>query len=149
VTPDATAASDATAATAGPRLRGRPRVQLAVAAMVGLGVISIWPLRLVGRHPHDDILLHLGGGLALALALTALCPRATHAIVLLVGAASVVWEPVEWWLGTQILATMPTLTAWLLREDTLFDISLGILGALLAMLLAGRYRPQPRPPPTD
>jgi len=112
-------------------------------ALLALVVVAVWPVGIVPSYVHDDGTIHFAGGAALTLLLAASIPREDHAIAAAVAAAGVLWEPAEWWLYRcyQWIGTCEyaSLQERMLGQDTLADMTLVALGALVALIVIGRY----------
>jgi len=119
------------------------RLLVAGSALLAVAVIAVWPVDVVPGFVHDDALIHFTSGVALTLALAAIVPRADHIIAASVAVIGVLWEPLEWWLfrchqgvGS---CTEASFYNWMLGQDTLADMTLVALGALVALIAIGRY----------
>ena len=113
--------------------------------LLSVAVVVIWPVDIAPDFVHDDAVMHLTSGVALTLALAATIPRRDDLLALAVASLGILWELVEWWLfrcywGPGDGCSMSTLTAWLLKEDTLADMTLVALGALAPLIVIGRYK---------
>lgn len=121
------------------------RLGLAVAALtLAAVVLAIYPFRLTPVVPHDDAVAHLLAGMAIGTTGTLATTRADHTIAVAALALGIGWEVVEgWWFKCLHPAPLPCpdeLWIWFLMEDTLFDIALVVLGAVVALIAVGRYR---------
>jgi len=113
------------------------RVLAAGAVVLGIGVVAVFPLRLLPSPWFADSILHLSSGIALTLGLSAIVPRRDDVLALAVIVLGIVWEPVEAiHFGTETLSGM---IDWLSGNDTLKDMSLVTVGALVALVGTGRY----------
>ena len=112
-------------------------------ALLGLVVVAVWPVDVVPSYVHDDATMHFAAGAALTLLFAALIPREDHLIALAVAAIGVVWEPVEWYYFRCVAGSgtcgRASLREWMLGQDTLADMTLVALGALVALVAIGRY----------
>jgi len=108
---------------------------LLVSALISAGVLGLF-LRILPTFPKYDAVMHFFSGVAIALAIAAFIPRVDVAIVLIVFIAGFVWEPFEWWYFLDLHNY--TLQEWMTREDTLFDITLVVLGGVLLLIPIGR-----------
>lgn len=120
------------------------RLLAASAAVLSGLILAVWPVNLIPGFLHDDAVIHFSSGVALTLGLAALIPVRDDLLGLMVAIAGVVWEPFEWWwvrchleYGTCVQSS---LTEWMSGQDTLADMALVALGALVALRLIGRYR---------
>jgi hypothetical protein len=108
----------------------------------GIGVLSIYPFRLVGEFRHDDTVAHCLAGTSISLLGAGWYPGRNDAVFLATVAAGVVWEPFE---GAYFRCDRPSLAClgevkrWMLREDTWLDIAKVALGAFLGLRGTGRY----------
>jgi len=111
--------------------------------LLGLVVVAVWPVAVVPSYVHDDATVHFVSGVALTLFFAALIPREDHLIALAVATIGMLWEPLEWWLFRcyQGIGTCEgaSLQEWMLGQDTLADMTLVALGALVALIATGRY----------
>lgn len=115
---------------------------LAVAAVCGAIVVAIFPFRLVPPWPHDDAVAHLLSGVALAAIGAAATRRVDDHIALSALGVGIGWELVESvWFACYLdgRPCLPALADWFLLEDTLFDVTLVVLGAGLLLVVIGRY----------
>jgi len=117
---------------------------LAVAAFViTILVVSVWPFRLIPAFLHVDAILHASMGVAITLILASIIPRRDDILAGITATLGVVWEPIEWvWFRCiqTDACTQANLIKWMLGEDTLFDMTLVALGAIIALIVIGRYR---------
>jgi len=103
--------------------------------------LSVVVLYMAGERPGTQVRRWLGAALTLLFA--ALIPREDHLIALAVAAIGVVWEPVEWYYFRCVAGSgtcgRASLREWMLGQDTLADMTLVALGALVALIVIGRY----------
>ncbi|WP_136687677.1 hypothetical protein [Halorhabdus amylolytica] len=109
----------------------------ASAVALGVAIVAVFPLRVVPSPWFADSLLHFSGGLALTLGLAAIVPRRDDLLALLVVLLGVLWEPVE--AVHYGRDTLPAMADWMTNNDTLKDMSLVAVGALVALVAIGRY----------
>jgi len=106
-------------------------------------VVSIWPIGVIPWYTNLDIILHASGGAAIALILAGIIPTRDDILICITALLGVVWEPIEWYWFDCIqtdACTEVSLIKWMVGEDTLFDITLVALGAIVALIVIGRYR---------
>jgi len=117
---------------------------LALAAFViTILVVSVWPFRLIPAFLHVDAILHASMGAAITLTLAAIVPRRDDILAVITGVLGIIWEPIEWYWFDCIqgsACTQASLVTWMVGEDTVFDMALVALGAIIALIVIGRYR---------
>lgn len=111
---------------------------LGAAIVLGVVVVSVWPLGYAPVFYHDDAAIHLLSGAAIALAVAAVVPERDDMILAFVALVGLAWEPVE----AVILwpSTVDEFVYWMASEDTLADIAMVIIGGFGALLAIRRYR---------
>jgi len=106
-------------------------------------VVSVWPIRLIPAFLHVDAILHASMGVAITLILAGIIPRRDDILAGITATLGVVWEPVEWvWFDCiqTDACDAASLIEWMVGEDTILDMTLVAFGAVVALILIGRYR---------
>jgi hypothetical protein len=114
-----------------------------VGAIIGVFVVGIFPLRLWDGFLHDDAVAHLLSGVAITLATAGLWPGRDDALLAATAAAGLLWEvPEAVWFRCEGIspACVGEVLAWMVREDTLLDVSLVALGGVSVLIATRRYR---------
>lgn len=122
----------------------RRRDHYVVAAIVtGFIVVAIFPFRLLPEFVVDDSVAHLLGGVVIGLVGALLTDRADTAVALAALALGILWEVVEsiWFqcLDGPPGPCAPELAAWMVTNDTIADVALVVLGAVVVLVVIGRY----------
>lgn len=112
------------------------------AVLLGVAILSVWPLELLPSPWYADSILHFLAGVALAFGAAAVVPVRDDVLVVAVILLGIVWEPLEWswfrcWAGSS--CTADNLSMWMSSNDTIKDMALVALGAVAAMIGLGRY----------
>jgi len=111
--------------------------------LLGVVVLGIFPFRLWDGFLHDDAVAHLLSGVAITLATAGLWPGRDDALLAATALAGLLWEvPEAIWFRCEAIspACVGDVLAWMLREDTLFDVSLVALGGVSVLIATRRYR---------